>query len=79
MGLPRRKFLRLAAGAMSLTAITRFAWARSYPTRPVHLIVPYPPGGFVDFAARLIGPPLSDRLGQQFVGKVIRAAGIKVE
>jgi tripartite-type tricarboxylate transporter receptor subunit TctC len=67
MNLPRRKFLHLAAGASAALGTSRLAWAQPYPTRPVHLIVGFPPGGFVDFAARLIGPSLSDRLGQQFV------------
>lgn len=40
---------------------------RSYPTRPVRLIVTYAPGGGVDFAARLIAPRLTEALGQQVV------------
>jgi len=67
MKLPRRQIFRLAVGAACLPLMPWIASALDYPTRPVHLIVPYPPGGFVDFAARLIGPALSDRLGQQFV------------
>jgi tripartite-type tricarboxylate transporter receptor subunit TctC len=41
--------------------------AQSYPTRPIRLIVPYPPGGNVDITARVIGPPLADALGQTIV------------
>ena len=67
MKLPRRKFLHLAAGAGALLAVSQFAWAQAYPTRPVHLIVPYAPGGTTDVTARLIGPWLSERLGQAFV------------
>jgi tripartite-type tricarboxylate transporter receptor subunit TctC len=67
MKLPRRKFLRLAAGAAALPAVPRIAKAETYPTRPVRLIVGFPPGGFNDTTARLIGPWLSERLGQQFV------------
>jgi tripartite-type tricarboxylate transporter receptor subunit TctC len=67
MKLLRRKFLHLAAGAAAALGTSRLARGQPYPTRPVHLIVAFPPGGFVDFAARLIGPSLSDRLGQQFV------------
>ena len=40
---------------------------QTYPTRPVRLIAPFPPGGSIDIAARLIGQWLSERLGQQFV------------
>ena len=45
MKLPRRKFLHLAAGAAALPAISRVAWAQTYPTRPVHIIVGFPAGG----------------------------------
>jgi tripartite-type tricarboxylate transporter receptor subunit TctC len=65
--LGRRKFLHLAAGAAALPAVSRFAWAQAYPTRPVRIIVPYAPGGAPDIIARLIGPWLSARLGQPFV------------
>jgi tripartite-type tricarboxylate transporter receptor subunit TctC len=67
MGLPRRKFLHLAAGAAMLPTISRIARAQSYPTRPVHWIVSFPAGGPNDVVARLIGQWLSERLGQQFV------------
>jgi tripartite-type tricarboxylate transporter receptor subunit TctC len=67
MRLPRRTFLRMAAGAAALPALARRAAAADYPTRPVRLLVGYAPGGVTDIAARLIGAWLSDRLGQQFV------------
>jgi tripartite-type tricarboxylate transporter receptor subunit TctC len=67
MKLPRRQFLHLTAGAAALPAVSRFAWAESYPTRPVHLIVGFPPGGPTDIFARLIGDWLSKRFGQPFV------------
>ena len=64
---PRRQFLHLAAGAAALPAVTRFARAQAYPTRPVRLVAPFPPGGSIDITARLIGQWLTDRLGQQVV------------
>jgi tripartite-type tricarboxylate transporter receptor subunit TctC len=64
---PRRRFLGLAAGAAALPAVSRIAWAQAYPTRPVRIIVGFPPGGGTDVIARLIGQWLSERLGQPFV------------
>src|SRR5262249_47814475 len=63
----RRQFLHLAAGAAALPAVSRIAWAQAYPSRPVHLIVGFPASGLTDILARLLGPPLSERLGQQFI------------
>jgi tripartite-type tricarboxylate transporter receptor subunit TctC len=65
--LPRRKFLHLAAGAAAIPAFPRIASAFDYPTRPVHIIVGFAPGGATDIAARLIGQWLSERLGQPFL------------
>ena len=67
MRLPRRKFLRLAAGAAALPGFSRSVLALDYPTRPIHMIVGFPPGGGADIGARLIGQWLSERLGQQVV------------
>ena len=63
----RRRFLHLAACAVVLPAVSRFAWAQTYPTRPVRFIVSYPAGSSPDLVARLVARRLSDRLGQQFV------------
>jgi tripartite-type tricarboxylate transporter receptor subunit TctC len=63
----RRRLLGLAAGAAALPAVSRFAWAQAYPTRPVRIIVPLAPAGTSDIIARMMGQWLSERLGQQFV------------
>ena len=67
MKLPRRKVLRLTVGAAALPAMARFAWAQTYPMRPVRIVIATAAGGSPDTLARLIGQWLSERLGQPFV------------
>jgi tripartite-type tricarboxylate transporter receptor subunit TctC len=67
MKLPRRNFLHLAASAAALPAVSRIAWAQTYPSRPVRIIVPFPAGQATDTIARLMGQSLLERLGQPFV------------
>jgi tripartite-type tricarboxylate transporter receptor subunit TctC len=67
MKLPRRQFLRLAAGAATLPALSRVACAQPYPSRPVRLIFGFPAGSGADIIARLISQWLSERLGQPFI------------
>src|SRR5262249_55139552 len=71
--LPRRRFLSLATAAAALPSFSRMAAAQAYPTRPVRLIIGYPPGGSADITARLIGQWLSERLGQPVVIESDRA------
>jgi tripartite-type tricarboxylate transporter receptor subunit TctC len=63
----RRSVIALVALGLSALAFNGGASALDYPTRPVHFIVGFPPGGATDILARLIGQRLSERLGQQFI------------
>ena len=66
-GLSRRRLLRIAAGAAALPAAARIAYADTYPSRSVHLIVPQAAASSSDIHARLIADWLSKQLHQQFV------------
>jgi tripartite-type tricarboxylate transporter receptor subunit TctC len=78
MKLPRRQFLHLAAGAAALPTVSRVAWAETYPTRSVTIIVGFAAGGAFDITARLIGQFLSERLGQPFIVENRPGAGSNV-
>ena len=67
MKIPRRKFLRLAVGAAALPAVSPAVWAQGYPARPVRVVIGFPAGSGVDVVARVMAPPLSERLGQPLV------------
>jgi len=67
MRLARRRFLQIAASGVALPAAVHGASADTYPSRPVHFIVPQAAASASDIVARLIGDFLSNRLGQQFV------------
>jgi tripartite-type tricarboxylate transporter receptor subunit TctC len=75
IGLSRRSVLHLGAGAATLAALPRVAWAQAYPTRPPRIVSGFPPGGINDTYARLIGQWLSERLGQQFIVEDRTGAG----
>src|SRR6266700_937218 len=73
--LPRRTFLHLAAGAAALPAVSRVAWAQTYPTRPITIIVPFAAGGATDVAARVAAEYMSRALGQQVIIENVPGAG----
>ena len=66
MRLLRRFFLRLAAGAVALPVVSHIARAQAYPTRPIRLVIPFPPGGAFD----AVGRPLADRM-RPLLGTVV--------
>jgi tripartite-type tricarboxylate transporter receptor subunit TctC len=76
--MKRRQFLSLAAGAAALPAVSRFAWAQAYPSRPVRIVVGFAAGGGADILARLIGQWLSERLGEPFVIENRLGAGTNI-
>ena len=75
MTLSRRHFFGLATGAAVLPALSRIAQAQPYPSRPVRLVVGFPPGSTNDILARLIGQWLAERLGQPFITENRPGAG----
>ena len=71
MKLPRRRFLRLAAGAAALPAVSRITRAQAYPTRPIRLVIPFPPGGAYDF----VGRPWAERVKHSLGTVVVENSG----
>jgi tripartite-type tricarboxylate transporter receptor subunit TctC len=78
MTLPRRQFLHLAAGAAALPFAPYIARADAYPSRPVQMIVGFPPGAAPDIIARLSAQWLGERLGQNFVVENRPGAGSNI-
>jgi len=77
--MKRRQFLKLSAAALAAPATaSATAWAQSYPTRPVRIIVPFGPGGPTDVAARMIAQKLSENLGRNFVVENVAGASSNI-
>jgi Tripartite tricarboxylate transporter family receptor len=67
MKIPRRDFLRFAAGAAALPALPRVAMAQTFPSRPVTMIVPFPAGGATDVIGRILAERMRGPLGQPVI------------
>ena len=67
MRFRRRQVLQMGAAVVILPAFAERTEAQTYPSKPVHVIVPFAPGGNTDLIARLVGQWLSDHLGQPFI------------
>ena len=75
MTLPRRRFLHVAAGVVALPELIRSAGAQTYPSRQITLVVPFPPGGSTDVAARIIAEKMKPLLGQPLIVENVGGAG----
>jgi tripartite-type tricarboxylate transporter receptor subunit TctC len=67
MKLPRRQFLHLAAGAVTVSTASRIAMAQVYPSRPITMIVPFAAGGTADLIGRVISEQMKTTLGQSII------------
>jgi tripartite-type tricarboxylate transporter receptor subunit TctC len=74
MELPRRQFLHLAAGAATLSTMSRVALAQAYPTRPITILVPYAAGGPTDVIGRILAERMRAALGQTVIIENIAGA-----
>ena len=75
MNLSRREFLHLTAGAVALPTIPNIARAQAYPTRPIRLVIPFPPGGAYDAVGRPWAEKMKSLLGTVVVENIGGASG----
>src|SRR5215475_6273863 len=71
----RRQFLLFSANAMAATAYASVARAQAYPSKPITLIVPFPPGGSTDVVGRIVAERMRPLLGQPLVIENVGGAG----
>ena len=71
---PRRGFLQLGGAAMLAPALVCGAAAQTYPSRPITMIVPFPPGGNVDVVGRVLAERMRGPLGQPIIIENIAGA-----
>jgi tripartite-type tricarboxylate transporter receptor subunit TctC len=74
MKLPRRRFLHLAAGAAVVPAMSCLAWAQTYPSRPITMVVPFAPGGATDVIGRMMAERMKKSLGQPVIVENVTGA-----
>jgi tripartite-type tricarboxylate transporter receptor subunit TctC len=74
----RREMIAGVGSAAVWPGMSRIARAQTYPTRPVRIIVGFPPGGAADMSARLMGQWLSEQLGEPFVVENRAGAGSNI-
>src|SRR5947209_19204767 len=75
MKLPRRRFLHLTAGALALPAVSRGAFAQTYPSKPITIIVPFAAGGSTDVIGRILAERMRVSLGQTVIIENTTGAG----
>jgi len=73
MAFPRRRFLQLVAGVTAFSATPRLASADNFPTRPIKLVLPFPPGGAFDIIGRPWADKVSRTLGTVIVENKLKA------
>ena len=74
MKCSRRKFLNLTTGAAVLPIASRVAGGETYPSRPITMVVGFPPGGPTDTLARILGEAMQRSLGQTVVVETVSGA-----
>ncbi len=62
-----KHWMQRAVLAVFLALSAPLAFAQAFPAKPVHIVVPFPPGGTADVLARLVGQKMSESMGQQVV------------
>ena len=64
--MQRKSFIKLAVGAITM-AVASMAAAQAYPSKPVKVVIPFPPGGTLDTVGRQLAQKLSEQMGQPFI------------
>jgi tripartite-type tricarboxylate transporter receptor subunit TctC len=78
MKLPRRQFLQIAATTTMLSAVSSAAWAQTYPSRPIMMIVPYGAGGPSDTVGRILAEGMRSALGQPVIIENVAGASATI-